>query len=339
MCEFESSQVSQAVRACGIVGRRAEKGPQLGGFRAIGEVPGPRNSRSRPPNSKKSPADSFEIPVLGSLRSETGFDRHCRPTLAHNSSEVVVPPPITLIDAIKAGRLIPYEYFPSAVNLTATEADLGRTQTEAISREMARNKPSENGILLLGTEEQVRLASQVASDMVAGRPIHTSHAREVSNSIAAFGFIDPPFIDETNNVLDGVVRVEAAVQCGLRSIPCIVAEHLSPSQRRLVRLAVNRLQEKGAWDLAELSLEFEELILEGAPLDLTGITVPGIDQITLDDDSPVTEMGPLEPDLTVPTTAKPGDIYILGSHWLICGDATDAAVMAALGSGVPCHPL
>lgn len=157
-----------------------------------------------------------------------------------------------------------------------------------------------------------------------------AHVREVSNSIAAYGFIDPPFIDESNNVLDGVVRVLAAIESGLPNIPCIIANHLSLQQRRLVRLAVNRLQEKGTWDLTELSIELDELILENAPIELTGFTIPEIDQVTLDSDPSLIEQGPLEPDFKASAEAKPGDIYILGSHRLICGSATDAAVMAAL---------
>lgn len=71
--------------------------------------------------------------------------------------EGVVPPPITLVDAIKAGRLVPYEYFPSAVNLTATEADLWRTQTEAISREIAKIKPDASGKRTLSPKARLML--------------------------------------------------------------------------------------------------------------------------------------------------------------------------------------
>jgi ParB-like chromosome segregation protein Spo0J len=69
------------------------------------------------------------------------------------------------------------------------------------------------------------------------------------------GFCDPVLIDERNAVLDGVVRVEAAKLLGLPHIPCIRADHLTTSERRLLRMALNRLSEKGSWHLDELKLE------------------------------------------------------------------------------------
>jgi hypothetical protein len=92
------------------------------------------------------------------------------------------------------------------------------------------------------------------------RRIEGSHVREVANAISGLGFCDPVLIDEGNVVLDGIVRAEAAKVLGLHRIPCIRASHLSVSERRLVRLALNRLSEKGTWDIDELKLELEELL-------------------------------------------------------------------------------
>jgi hypothetical protein len=71
---FESSRPSQLVRTFAYTARSAEKSPHLAGFRTFGKVSGWRNRPRAPPNSRKSPADSFDIPVFGSLRVETGFD-------------------------------------------------------------------------------------------------------------------------------------------------------------------------------------------------------------------------------------------------------------------------
>jgi ParB-like chromosome segregation protein Spo0J len=61
-------------------------------------------------------------------------------------------------------------------------------------------------------------------------------------------------------VLDGQSRLEAAKSLGLASVPCIRVNHLDETEQRLLRLAVNRLAEKGSWDVGELKAEFEELI-------------------------------------------------------------------------------
>lgn len=64
------------------------------------------------------------------------------------------------------------------------------------------------------------------------------------------GVCVPVIIDSDGTVLDGWARVEAARQIGLTRLPCVVAGHLTPTERRLLRIAVNRLGEKGRWDLA-----------------------------------------------------------------------------------------
>jgi DNA modification methylase len=159
------------------------------------------------------------------------------------------------------------------------------------------------------------------------RRIDPTHLREIMASISALGFCDPVLIDGCNGVLDGAVRVEAARHLGLPAIPCIVVQHLTPQEQRLLRLAANRLQEKGGWDLDALKLEFDELLLDNAPVEFTGFTLAEIDQIVLEEPTPV-EAGPLEPELGVPPLARIGDVFLLGSHRLVCGDATDPGVIA-----------
>ena len=91
------------------------------------------------------------------------------------------------------------------------------------------------------------------------------HIREVANSMQAFGVCAPVLIDAEITIIDGVILVEAAKLIGLATVPCIVAGHLNASQKRLLRITLNRLQEKGGFDFDELKLELEELILEGSP--------------------------------------------------------------------------
>jgi DNA modification methylase len=164
------------------------------------------------------------------------------------------------------------------------------------------------------------------------RKIEPAHLHEVATSISSLGFCDPVLIDERNAVLDGVVRVEAAKLLTLAHIPCIRADHLNASERRLVRIALNRLCEKGSWDFDALKLELEELILEDAPITITGFSLPEIDQILLGDESAAVETGPLAPEPNAKPVVQVGDIFILGEHRIMCGDATDPSALEILMS-------
>ena len=119
--------------------------------------------------------------------------------------------------------------------------------------------------------------------------------REVAASIAELGFCDPVLIGSGNTILNGMIRVEAAKQLGLLRIPCIRVEHLTGAEQRLLRIALNRLGENGAWSLEDLKVEFEELMVEQTPIEISGFGAPEIDQILLGDDPPPNEQGRLRP--------------------------------------------
>ena len=157
--------------------------------------------------------------------------------------------------------------------------------------------------------------------------------REVASSISALGFCDPLLIGRGGAVLDGEIRLEAAKLLGLETVPCVRVDHLSDDEQRLLRLAVNRLGEKGRWDLDELKIEFQELILTDAPIEIAGFSLGEIDQIVIGGDVDATETGPLEPEAGATPIARMGDMFQLGPHRLICGDATDPTMLARLMEG------
>ena len=165
------------------------------------------------------------------------------------------------------------------------------------------------------------------------RPPDPAHGREVASAIVTLGFCAPVLIDRDNRVLDGWVRVEAARQVGLAHLPCIVADHLSPAEARLLRIALNRLGEKGRWDLGELKLEFDELVIEDVPIEIAGFSDIELDQIALDEEPAATEEGPLEPEPNGDPVSRPGDIFHLGPHRVACGDARDPDLLARLMAG------
>lgn len=158
------------------------------------------------------------------------------------------------------------------------------------------------------------------------RKIETAHVREIAAAISSLGFCDPVLIDEQNAVLDGILRVEAAKLLGLPHIPCIRANHLSTPERRLVRMALNRLGEKGSWDFDELKLELEELILENAAVEITGFSMTEVDQILIGEELSAIEAGPLAPEPDAKPVAQLGDLFILGKHRILCGDLPTPAL-------------
>jgi DNA modification methylase len=164
------------------------------------------------------------------------------------------------------------------------------------------------------------------------RTLDPAHLREVASSISVLGFCDPVLVGRDNELIDGEARYEAARQLGLDRIPCVRIEHLSKDQQRVLRLAVNRLAEKGQWDLDALKIEFEGLIVIDAPIEITGFSPAEIDHVILGDAPEGLEQGPLDPDPAI-AVARVGDRFQLGPHRIVCGDATDPAVLARLLEG------
>ena len=199
----------------------------------------------------------------------------------------------------------------------------------ASSHEMTRTIQPRNDLL-----PKLQLVDRNINDLLPParntRPVDPAHVREIANAITAFGFCAPVLIDQDGRVLDGWARVEAARQMGLKRLPCVLAGHLTAAERRLLRLAINRLGEKGQWDLGELKLELNDLILEGMPLEVSGFSEIEIDQITMDEEPDAAEDGPLEPDPALEAIAQPGDLFAVGRHRIACGDARDPALLARL---------
>jgi DNA modification methylase len=110
---------------------------------------------------------------------------------------------------------------------------------------------------------------------------------------------------------------------------------LSTVKQRVLRLAVNRLGENGEWNLEALRIEFEELILSDAPIEITGFTLDEIDQIVLGDTAQTIGEGPLAPEPYAIAIARLGDIFALGPHRLVCGDATTPETLRRLMQGDP----
>ncbi|WP_016743989.1 DNA modification methylase [Rhizorhabdus wittichii] len=154
----------------------------------------------------------------------------------------------------------------------------------------------------------------------------------VMQSVSQLGFLKPVIISADGKIVDGHILVEVARRMGVPDIACVIVDHLSPEELRLARIALNRIQETGEWDLDELSVELEELQLVDLDLVLTGFD-PGELDLILDEEpalAGVDEHVPERPRLPV---SEPGDLWLLDGHRLLCGDALDPGSYALLLDG------
>lgn len=138
----------------------------------------------------------------------------------------------------------------------------------------------------------------------------------VAKSIQEFGFKVPIVIDKNNIIVNGHTRLKAAKKLGLETVPCIVADDLTPDQIRAFRLADNKVGEIATWDDDKLEEELTELT---GIIDMQDF---GFEDFFSKDAQDTVKPG--DDDVKEPATVfvKPGDLWVLGRHKLLCGDAT-----------------
>ena len=155
---------------------------------------------------------------------------------------------------------------------------------------------------------------------------------QIAASIAEFGFVNPCLVGADGVLVAGHGRLAAARKLGLSTVPVVVLDHLTPTQRRALVLADNRLAELSTWDDVLLRIELEALQDEGFDLDLTGFDADALAEL-LAGEEPEHE-GQTEddavPEIPEEPVSKPGDVWRLGPHRLVCGDATAAEAYAQL---------
>lgn len=149
---------------------------------------------------------------------------------------------------------------------------------------------------------------------------------KIAASIAEFGFTNPILVDGRDGIVAGHGRLMAARKIGLAEVPVIVLDHLTEQQRRAYVLADNRLALDAGWDEQLLSDELADLQGDGFDLALIGFNAGEIDQLLADDDEPTGEHGSDRdeaPDVDESAITQTGDVWMLGDHRVMCGDATD----------------
>ena len=164
---------------------------------------------------------------------------------------------------------------------------------------------------------------------------------QLAASIGEFGFTVPVLVDDAGVLIAGHGRVLAAKALGLEEVPAIRLGHLTEAQARAYRLADNQLALTSTWDEALLAAELRALRTDEFDLGLIGFDTATLDRLL--DESTASEPGSRgDPDAAAPPppetpVTRPGDLWLLGPHRLLCGDATSATDVARLLGGALPH--
>jgi len=151
-------------------------------------------------------------------------------------------------------------------------------------------------------------------------------------SIREFGFKIPCLVRSDGEVIDGHLRLKAARKLGITDIPVILCDEWTPAQVKAFRLLVNRSATWADWDDDLLKLELLDLQTANYDLALTGFEMKEINALTAND-APDEDAVPSVP---ISPVSRLGDLWLLGSHRVLCGDATDPeAVSRLLGDQKP----
>jgi len=148
---------------------------------------------------------------------------------------------------------------------------------------------------------------------------------QIAASIVEFGFTNPILAGSDGVIVAGHGRLAAAQKLGLDTVPVVVLDHLTPTQRRALIIADNRIAENAGWDDAMLRIELQSLQEDGFNLDITGFDADALAEIMAGEETTVDGQTDDDavPEVPVTPISRPGDVWELGKHRLVCGDATD----------------
>jgi DNA modification methylase len=155
---------------------------------------------------------------------------------------------------------------------------------------------------------------------------------KIAASMKEFGFTNPVLTDGKKGIVAGHGRVLAAQQLGMDVVPSIELSHLTAAQRRAYVLADNRLAEEASWDEELLASELGELSDLGFDLALTGFNERELVQFMAGSGGGLTDPDDA-PEVEAVAVSQLGDVWLLGNHRLVCGDCTDAEVVALAMGG------
>lgn len=194
------------------------------------------------------------------------------------------------------------------------------------------------GVILMGkhtTEMKMVSTSKLIPYVNNARTHSQEQVNKLRGSLREFGFINPVIIDSDFNVIAGHGRLMAAKEEGIEEVPCVLVDYLTEAQKKAYILADNRYAQDAGWDEELLRLEIESL--EGMDFDvsLTGFDDQEIADLFADGDSTGAEDDDfdLSDALEKAAFVERGDVWVVGRHRLMCGDATSPEDVATLMDG------
>jgi hypothetical protein len=193
------------------------------------------------------------------------------------------------------------------------------------------------------TRQHLRVADVVVSQLRPYPKNARTHSkkqiRQIADRIKRFGFTNPVLISDDNEIIAGHGRVEAAKLIGMKTVPTVRLSHLDAAQRRAYVLADNKLALNAGWDREVLAIELQALIDLDFGAEITGFSLAEIDLVLdearescPDPRHEVDDEVPAFTDLRLATT-RPGDLWRLGRHRLLCGDARNRQAFDGLLDG------
>lgn len=190
-------------------------------------------------------------------------------------------------------------------------------------------------ILMSKTTSEMQLIS--VAQLIPYQNNARTHSKEQINklrsSIREFGFVNPVIIDREYNVIAGHGRIAAAREENITEVPCVFVDHLTEAQKKAYILADNRMALDAGWDEDLLRVELEALEEMGYDLGLTGFDEKELAALFPAEEAKEDDFD-VEAELQKPAFTKAGDVWTLGRHRLVCGDATDPTVYELLMDGV-----
>ena len=200
----------------------------------------------------------------------------------------------------------------------------------------------------LDRREKIRQITAVAIEKIKPNPRNArTHSkkqiRQIANSMSAFGVTSPVLIDENGILLAGHGRLEAARLLGLKTIPAIVIYGLTEAEKRALLLADNRIAQSAGWDRERLASELASLpdllVEDGLDITVAGFEPAEIDAIVADfEDEASDPADDLDSShLAGPQVTRPEDLWQLGKHRLVCGDARNPTALNRLMGNEQAH--
>ena len=180
-----------------------------------------------------------------------------------------------------------------------------------------------------------RLAVDALKPYAGNARTHSKkQVQQIAKSIERFGFTNPVLIDDGNGIIAGHGRVLAAKAIGMAHVPCLRLQNLTEADKRAYVLADNKLALNAGWDKELLAIELQGLVEANYDVDVTGFSVGEVDAVIGEArDAAIDGREAAENEIPEPAAAavtRAGDVWQLGRHRLICGDAQGADVFTAL---------